>query len=41
MKTISIVVSVFNEEEVLHKFYDKFQEVCPDWGWDYELIFCK
>lgn len=39
MKTISIVVSVFNEEEVLHKFYDKFQEVCPDWGWDYELIF--
>ena len=39
MKTISIVVSVFNEEEVLHKFYDKFQEVCPDWSWDYELIF--
>ena len=39
MSLISIVVSVYNEEAVLHKFYASFEERKQEICWDYELIF--
>jgi len=39
MQKISIVVSVFNEEKVLNKYFQAFQEIKKDLTWDYELIF--
>ncbi len=39
MQKISIVVSVYNEEKVLNKFYQAFEEIKKDLTWDYELIF--
>lgn len=36
---ISVIVSVFNEEEVLHKFYDAVIPVLRSTGDKYELIF--
>lgn len=39
MKKISIVVSVFNEEDVLYRFYERFEKISPDLSWDYELVF--
>lgn len=39
MKKISIVVSVYNEEAVLDKFYSAFQQFKKNIVWDYELIF--
>lgn len=39
MKKISIVVSVYNEEEVLNRFFSAFDDFCDKLLWDYELIF--
>lgn len=39
MKKISIVVSVYNEEPVLEKFYQAFEKMKDTLAWDYELIF--
>ncbi len=39
MKKISIVVSCYNEEEVLDKYYAAFNEVMAQQSCDYELIF--
>ena len=36
---LSIVVSVYNEKEVLNLFYDKLMEVLINCNFDYELIF--
>lgn len=36
---LSVIVSVYNEEDVLHKFYDACIEVLNRCTWDYELIF--
>lgn len=39
MKTLSIVVSVFNEEEVIDKFYDAMMNVLKTISWSYEIIY--
>ena len=39
MKKISIVVSVYNEEEVINKFYTELKKQANDFIWDYEVIF--
>lgn len=39
MKTISIIVSVYNEEAVLDMFFDAFQTYLPQIPWTTELIF--
>ncbi len=39
MRKISIVVSVFNEENVIQLYYEAFQELKKELAWDYELIF--
>lgn len=39
MKTISIVVSVYNEEKVLEEFYKETIEILRNCSWNYELIF--
>lgn len=36
---VSIVISVFNEEAVLDKFYEAFENFKSSLKWDYELIF--
>jgi len=38
-KLISIVVSVYNEELSLEKFYDVIYPVLENCAWDYELVF--
>lgn len=38
-KKISIVVSVYNEEQALHQFYKETVVVLEPLSWDYELIF--
>lgn len=38
-KKISIVVSVYNEEEVLSNFFDEFDKLKKNLLWDYEVIF--
>ena len=39
MKKISIVISVYNEEEALGEFYREAKPVFDGLSWDYELIF--
>ena len=39
MSKISIVVSVYNEEEVLEKFYQAFEKMKDSITWEYELLF--
>lgn len=39
MKKISLVISVYNEEAVLEKFYQAFSEMKHLIQWEYELIF--
>lgn len=39
MKQISIVISVYNEEEALERFYEEAKPVFDALSWDYELIF--
>ncbi len=39
MKKISLVVSVYNEEEVLGEFYKEVLQVLNSCNWDYEIIF--
>ena len=38
-KKISIVVSVYNEEQSLNKFYSETMCVLENLSWDYELVF--
>ena len=38
-KTISIVISVYNEEKALHEFYREATPVFEALPWNYELIF--
>ena len=38
-KRLSIVVSVYNEEEVLEQFYQETRAVLERLPWDYELLF--
>lgn len=38
-KTISIVVSVYNEEEVLGRFYEEALKVLGGISWEWELVF--
>lgn len=38
-KVLSVVVSVYNEEAVLLKFYEEVKKVLDRLPWDYELIF--
>lgn len=38
-KILSVVVSVYNEEEVLQAFYEMFDKVKERFQWKYELIF--
>ena len=38
-KTISIVISVYNEEKALHEFYREATPVIETLPWNYELIF--
>ena len=37
--SLSIIVSVFNEENVLDKFYTTFKGIKERFTWDYEIIF--
>ena len=39
MKKISVVVSVYNEELSLIKFYKETQNVLEKCNWNYEIIF--
>ncbi|MDR1018168.1 MAG: glycosyltransferase family 2 protein [Lachnospiraceae bacterium] len=39
MKKISLVVSVYNEEQVLQIFYDTITEVLKTCIWNYEIVF--
>lgn len=38
-KSISVVVSVYNEEKALDEFYRETSRVLEETGWDWELIF--
>ncbi len=38
-KLLSVVVSVYNEEEVLERFYEETGKVLKTIPWDYELLF--
>lgn len=38
-KKLSVVVSVYNEEEALGAFYNTIEPVLAECGWNYELIF--
>ena len=38
-RLLSVVVSVYNEEEVLERFYRETSRVLEGIGWDYEIIF--
>ena len=38
-KTISIVISVYNEEKALHEFYREATPIFEALPWNYELIF--
>ncbi len=38
-KKISIIVSVYNEQDMLHLFVNKFEKIKKQFIWDYELIF--
>ncbi len=39
MYKLSVVISVYNEEAVLNKFFNAFDNIIPKIKWDYELIF--
>ncbi len=39
MRKLSLVISVYNEEAVLDKFYKAFMKIEKDFRWKYELIF--
>ena len=39
MKKISIIFSVYNEEEALEEFYRTARPMFDGLSWDYELIF--
>lgn len=39
MKTLSLVISVYNEEDALDNFFQAFQAIRPRLLWDTELIF--
>ena len=39
MKKISVVVSVYNEELSLNKFYQVTEKILESCAWDYEMIF--
>lgn len=39
MKRISIIISVYNEDAVLRRFYDSFEKMSKTIQWDYELLF--
>lgn len=39
MKKISVVVSVYNEEQALEMFFKETKEVLDNLKWDYELLF--
>ena len=38
-KLLSLVVSAYNEEEVLENFYNTSKKVLDSLSWDYEIIF--
>lgn len=38
-KIISVVVSVYNEEQALHQFYQEIVPILTSLPWDYELLF--
>ena len=38
-RTISVVVSVYNEEKALEDFFRETSRVLEETGWDWELIF--
>lgn len=38
-KTLSVVVSVYNEEAALEQFYDTIKKILDQMDWDYELLF--
>ena len=38
-RLLSVVVSVYNEEAVLERFYKETHPVLMSLGWDYELVF--
>ncbi len=39
MKTVTVVVSVYNEEQALPEFYQAVKQVLDRLSWDYELLF--
>ena len=39
MKTVTVVVSVYNEEQALQKFYEAVKPILEQDPWDYELLF--
>lgn len=39
MKTVTVVVSVYNEEQALPKFFEAVKTVLDQVAWDYELLF--
>ena len=39
MKTVTVVVSVYNEEQALPKFYEAVKPILEQDPWDYELLF--
>ena len=38
-KKVSVVVSVYNEEQALDQFYQVTSQVLESISWDYELLF--
>ena len=38
-KKLSIVVSVYNEEQALPLFYETIKPILEDLSWEYELLF--
>ena len=39
MKTVTVVVSVYNEEQALPQFFEAVKTVLDQAVWDYELLF--
>ena len=39
MKTVTVVVSVYNEEQALPEFYQAVKKVLDKISWDHELLF--
>ena len=38
-KKISIIISVYNEENAIDKFFEEFDKIKNQFKWDYEIIF--